>query len=104
MTPAHLATIHHQGQTYTIALDTDRSILESAQAQGLDLPCACYTGVCTSCAAKIVSGTIDQSRGMEDDLGAKGYALLCISHALSDVEIITDKEQEVYELRFGRIG
>jgi ferredoxin len=104
MTSAYLATIHHQGQTYTIALDPDRSILESAQAQGLDLPCACYTGVCTSCAAQIVSGTIDQSRGMEDDLGAKGYALLCISYAQSDVEIITEKEQEVYTLRFGRIG
>ncbi|MFN3927181.1 MAG: 2Fe-2S iron-sulfur cluster-binding protein [Pseudanabaenaceae cyanobacterium] len=104
MAEGFLATIHHQGQTYTIALDPDRTILESAQAQGLDLPCSCYAGVCTSCAAQIVSGEIDQSQGMEDDLGSKGYALLCIAHAKSDVEIITEKEAEVYALRFGRMG
>jgi ferredoxin len=104
MSVGFLATIHHQGQTYTIALDGEHTILESAQAQGLDLPCACYTGVCTSCAAQIVSGEVDQSQGMEDDLGAKGYALLCIARAKSDVEIISEKESEVYALRFGRIG
>jgi ferredoxin len=41
---------------------------------------------------------------MEDDLGAKGYALLCIAYPKSDLEIITEKEAEVYALRFGRIG
>ncbi len=102
MTAGYFATIHHQGQTYTIALDSDRSVLESAQAQGLDLPCSCYTGVCTSCAAQIVSGEVDQSRGMGDDLG--NYALLCIAYPKSDLEIITEKEAEVYALRFGRIG
>ncbi len=104
MPSGYFATIHHQGQTYTVSLDSDRSVLESAQAQGLDLPCACYTGVCTSCAAQIVSGEVDQSRGMEDDLGAKGYALLCIAYPKSDLEIITEKEEEVYAIRFGRIG
>ena len=39
---------------------------------------------------------------MGDDLDAKGYILLCVSHPKTDVEINTDKEQDVYAIRFGR--
>ncbi|MFN7716809.1 MAG: 2Fe-2S iron-sulfur cluster-binding protein [Pseudanabaenaceae cyanobacterium] len=107
MSQTFTATIQHQGQTYTIAVPSDKPILESAIEQGVDLPCSCYAGVCTSCAAQIVSGTVDQSQGMGtggmgDELDAKGYVLLCVSYPTSDVAIITEKEEEVYQIRFGR--
>jgi ferredoxin len=40
--------------------------------------------------------------GMGAELDAKGYILLCVSCPKSNVEIVTEKETEVYELRFGR--
>ena len=39
--------------------------------------------------------------GMGEELDFKGYILLCVSYPKSDVEIYTDKEQEVYSIRFG---
>ncbi len=101
------AKIHHQGQIHTITVSDDRSVLEAAHAQGIDLPSSCIAGVCTSCAAQLISGEVDQSQGMGvggmgEVLDAKGYILLCVSHPKSDLEIVTEKEEEVYELRFGR--
>jgi len=107
MSQSFTAKLHHQGQIYTIEVPPDQTILEAAYDQGMDLPCSCYTGVCTTCAAQLISGTVDQSQGMGvggmgSELDAKGYILLCVSCPKSDVEIATGKESEVYELRFGR--
>ncbi len=101
------AKLNHQGQIYTVVVPEGQTILEAAHEQGVDLPCSCYTGVCTTCAAQIISGTVDQSQGMGvggmgAELDAKGYVLLCVSMPKSDLEIVTEKESEVYELRFGR--
>ncbi len=108
MTQIFQATIHHKGQTYTLNVPSDRTVLDVAHEQGLDLPCSCYTGVCTTCAAQLLRGEVDQSQGMGmggmgAELDAKGYILLCVSCPKSDVEIVTEKEEEVYALRFGRI-
>ncbi len=40
--------------------------------------------------------------GLSPDLQEQGYALLCVSHAKSDLEVETQDEDEVYELQFGR--
>ncbi|MDX1976057.1 MAG: 2Fe-2S iron-sulfur cluster-binding protein [Pseudanabaenaceae cyanobacterium bins.68] len=107
MADTHTTIIHHRGTTYNLAVAEDQSVLEVAQAQGIDLPSSCLAGVCTSCAAQLVSGTVDQSQGMGmggmgEALDAQGYVLLCVSYPRSDLEIITDKEEEVYAVRFGR--
>ena len=69
------------------------------------MPCSCYAGICATCTAQIVKGEVVQSQGMGggmgEELDAKGYILLCVSHPKSDVEIYTDKEQDVYSIRFG---
>ncbi|MBD2176265.1 2Fe-2S iron-sulfur cluster binding domain-containing protein [Pseudanabaena sp. FACHB-1998] len=106
MTQIFTATLHHHGQTYTVPAPADQALLDAAIAAGVDLPCSCYAGVCTTCAAQIVKGEVDQSQGMGiggmgEELDAKGYVLLCVSYPKSDVEIYTDKEQEVYSIRFG---
>ncbi|NJK34428.1 MAG: 2Fe-2S iron-sulfur cluster binding domain-containing protein [Oscillatoriales cyanobacterium SM2_2_1] len=101
MAQTHQVTIHHQGEVKTIVVPEDQTILEAAQAQGLDLPCSCLAGICTSCAAQLVAGTVDQSEGMGDDVASLGYALLCVTYPRSDVEVISSKEEEVYRIRFG---
>lgn len=96
--------IHHHGSTHTIAAPDDQTVLASAQAAGLDLPTSCGAGVCTTCAAQLLKGTVDQSEGMgiSPDLQAQGYALLCIAYPQSDLAIETEKEDTVYHLQFGQ--
>lgn len=40
--------------------------------------------------------------GLSPDLQRQGYALMCVSHAKSDLVVETQDEDEVYELQFGR--
>ena len=40
--------------------------------------------------------------GLSPELRDRGYALLCVSYARSDMEVETQDEDEVYELQFGR--
>ncbi|PPS42379.1 2Fe-2S iron-sulfur cluster-binding protein [Chroococcidiopsis sp. TS-821] len=96
--------IQHQGQTHTIEVPEDKIILRAASAAGLDLPSSCNAGVCTTCAALLLEGTVEQSDGMglSPELQQKGYALLCVSYPRSDLKIETEKEDEVYDLQFGQ--
>ena len=52
----------------------------------------------------ILEGEIEQGEGMgvSPELQAQGYALLCIAYARSNLKIVTEKEDEVYELQFGQ--
>jgi ferredoxin len=100
----YIAQIQHQGSTHTIALVEDQTVLESAQEAGLELPCSCCAGVCTTCAALLLEGTVDQSDGMgiSPELIQQGYALLCVSYPRSDLKIETEKEEIVYQKQFGQ--
>ncbi len=104
MSATYTVEIQHQGQTHTLQVPADRTILETANAAGLDLPTSCTAGVCTTCAAQILSGTVDQTNGMgiNASLQAQGYALLCVSYPRSDLKIATEKEDTVYHLQFGQ--
>jgi len=96
--------ILHRGQTHTIAVPDDRTVLEVANKLGLDLPSSCTAGVCTTCAAQILEGTIDQTDGMgvSQESQDQGYALLCVTFPRSDLKIATEKEETVYYLQFGQ--
>ncbi|MGD1851897.1 MAG: 2Fe-2S iron-sulfur cluster-binding protein [Cyanophyceae cyanobacterium] len=102
----HTVKIKHRQaeETYTVSVPEDRYILHTAENQGAKLPFACRNGACTSCAVRVLSGDLEQpeAMGLSPDLRARGYALLCVSHACSDLEVETQDEDEVYELQFGR--
>ena len=81
----HKVTIaNRDGQTFDV--DTDEVILDAIEDQGLVLPYACRYGGCVTCAAKLVSGEVDQSEGvaLKPDQLAAGYVLLCVAYPRSD--------------------
>jgi ferredoxin len=106
MTQFHTIRVHYRqkGADYTFQVPDDRYILQSGEAQGTELPFSCRNGACTTCAVRVLSGEIHQPEavGLSPELKSKGYALLCVSYARSDIEVETQDEDEVYELQFGR--
>ncbi len=105
MSTSYTAEIHHQGQTYSIPVQSDETVLSAAQAAGLDLPSSCCAGVCTTCAGLLLEGTVDQTDGMgiSLDMREQGYALLCVSYPRSNLKIETEKEDIVYQKQFGQV-
>ena len=104
MPQTYTVQINHQGNTQTIQVPEDKTILRAAADAELDLPSSCNAGVCTTCAAQILAGTVEQSEGMgiSPELQQQGYALLCVSYPRSDLNIVTEKEDQVYHLQFGQ--
>jgi ferredoxin len=104
MPKTYTVEIHHQGTTHTIKVPEDQKILLAASAAGIDLPNSCNAGVCTTCAAQILEGTVEQSDGMgiSPELQDEGYALLCVAYPRSDLKIETEKEEIVYQRQFGQ--
>lgn len=104
MPQTYTVEVNHQGSTHTLSVPEDQTILDAAQKAGLDLPYSCSAGVCTTCAAKLSEGTVDQADGMgvSTDLQAEGYALLCVAFPRSDIKLETEKEDIVYQKQFGK--
>lgn len=103
MSKTYTVQIQHQGQEQTIEVSEEQTVLEAAQNAGIDLPSSCLAGVCTTCAALVKSGTVEQTEGMglSPELQNQGYALLCVSYPRSDLVVESEKEDMVYEQQFG---
>ncbi|MBC7503232.1 MAG: phenylacetate-CoA oxygenase/reductase subunit PaaK [Herminiimonas sp.] len=74
---------------------TGASILDVALAAGLDLPYACKGGVCCTCRAKVIEGSVamDKNYTLEDWEMAQGFVLTCQSHPTSDKVVVSFDER-----------
>jgi ferredoxin len=104
MTTTYKVEISHLGTTQTIEVREDQTILQAAYDAGIDLPSSCNAGVCTTCAAQLSQGSVEQSDGMglSPDLQKEGYALLCVAYPRSDIKLESGKEDVVYQRQFGK--
>jgi ring-1,2-phenylacetyl-CoA epoxidase subunit PaaE len=80
------------GRKLTITFDPEKgNILDSVRAAGAPAPYACKGGVCATCRAKVLSGTVDMrlNYGLTPEEVAQGYVLTCQATPMTEDVIVS---------------
>ena len=78
-------TILVDDEETTFEMSQKQTILEAALKQGVDAPYSCQGGICSSCLARIKSGTAEMTKNaiLSDNEIAQGLILTCQAHPTS---------------------
>ncbi len=80
-----------QPSQHQFAADPEKSVLDAALAAGILLPYSCRSGACSTCKARVVSGTVEAGNSAAQILTPEelhqGFTLLCQARATSDLVI-----------------
>lgn len=93
--------VEQAGETVEIDVAEDEYVLAAARDSGLWLPADCQQGWCTTCAAELLSGDVDQSdarRYFEADR-EEDMILTCTAKPRTDVEIEACQYEEMLHHR-----
>jgi ring-1,2-phenylacetyl-CoA epoxidase subunit PaaE len=89
-------TVVQDGHSRMFVIEKNKdSVLDSALAQGIELPYSCKGGVCSTCRCKVIEGEVDMDANfaLEDYEVARGFILSCQSFPVSD-RLVIDFDQE----------
>ena len=85
-------------------VDGRRTLLASLRDEGIDLPYGCKYGACITCAAKLISGEVDQRTqvALNNRQIDNGYIILCVARPQSDItlEIGVESHDKLYRNPF----
>ena len=85
-------------------VDANRPLLDSLREHGVDLPYGCKYGGCITCAAKLISGQVDQRRqvALNNRQINNGYIILCVARPKGNctLEIGVESHDKLYRNPF----
>lgn len=83
------------GESRTITIDRETSLLDAALKNKLDAPFACKAGVCSTCKAKVLEGEVEMiaNHALEDYEVDAGYVLSCQCYPVSSAKVVWDYDQ-----------
>ncbi len=88
-------TVVLDGKPHELRMDKDERVLDVALNAGLDLPWSCRGGVCCTCRAKVVEGSVqmDKNFTLEPWETDKGFVLSCQARPTSDRLVVSYDER-----------
>jgi len=95
------ADLERAGRTTAIEVEASEYVLAVARREGVWLPADCQQGWCTTCAAELVDGEVDQSDAQRTyDVDDEANLILsCVAKPRSDLRIRTHRHDAMYEHR-----
>lgn len=72
----------------SVPVASGQTLLEAADANGLEIPSLCRAGVCGTCRTRVIEGDVSCDGGvLDDDDRASGYVLACVASPRSNCVI-----------------
>jgi ferredoxin-NADP reductase len=87
--PTQIVLVEFARSKQTRLVSSSATLLETAEACGIQIPYSCREGQCGTCATQLLKGRVhmDSEDGLTSELKERGYILPCVSHAKGDVTI-----------------
>ena len=88
-------TVVLDGKAHALQMNPGDLVLDTALAAGLDLPFSCKGGVCCTCRAKVMQGSVamDKNFGLEAWESEQGFVLSCQSRPTSAAVTVSFDER-----------
>ena len=88
-------TLILDGKQHNLHMTPEQKILDVGLAAGLDLPYSCRGGVCCTCRAKVMQGSVAMEKNftLEGWETRQGFVLSCQSRPTSDAVTVSYDER-----------
>jgi ring-1,2-phenylacetyl-CoA epoxidase subunit PaaE len=85
-TNTYTVELHFKHKVYHLAVPYNKTILDAALEQKINLPYSCHAGICSTCIANCIKGGVemDYNEVLMDDEIAAGRVLVCTGHPTED--------------------